>query len=184
MGIFEKFTKNGTKLVGSYKGNIKGSALEYSTSEINGIGDGKGFITGGDTINKTITSKSSTLHKEASTLNTPEVKKILTNLYNDIDPTLSLLLPIPRKPFVENNTGPFSVPQLLSIVVGTTDSDSLYGKAPASTALEKGNVNKKLKAEIINHNEHISDIVNIFNEQIDEYKEQDNEMKRKNAMKK
>jgi hypothetical protein len=79
MGIFEKFTKNGTKLVGSYKGNIKGSALEYSTSEINGIGDGKGFITGGDTINKTITSKSSTLHKEASTLNTPEVKKILTN---------------------------------------------------------------------------------------------------------
>jgi hypothetical protein len=79
MGIFEKFTKNGTKLVGSYKGNIKGSALEYSTSEINGIGDGKGFITGGDTINKTITSKSSTLHKEASTLNTPEVKKILTS---------------------------------------------------------------------------------------------------------
>ena len=112
------------------------------------------------------------------------LSKQLDNLYNDIDPTLSLLLPIPRKPFVENNTGPFSVPQLLSIVVGTTDSDSLYGKAPASTSLEKGNVNKKLKAEIINHNEHISDIVNIFNEQIDEYKEQDSEMKRKNAMKK
>ena len=79
MGIFEKLTKNGTKLVDSYKGSIKGSALEYSTSEINGIGDGKGFITGGDSINKTISDKSSTLHKEASTLNTPEVKKVLTN---------------------------------------------------------------------------------------------------------
>lgn len=79
MGIFEKFKKDGTKLAGSYKGDIKGSALEYSTSEINGVGDGKGFITGGDTINKTISDKSSTLHKEASTLNTPEVKKVLTD---------------------------------------------------------------------------------------------------------
>jgi hypothetical protein len=79
MGIFEKFKKEGTKLVGSYKGDIKGSALEYSTSEINGVGDGKGFITGGDSINATISKKGSTLHKEASTLNTPEVKKVLTD---------------------------------------------------------------------------------------------------------
>jgi hypothetical protein len=79
MGIFEKFTKDGTKLAGSYKGDIKGSALEYSTSEINGVSDGKGFVTGGNTINKTISDKSSTLHKEASTLNTPEVKKVLTD---------------------------------------------------------------------------------------------------------
>jgi hypothetical protein len=79
MGIFEKFKKDGTKLAGSYKGDIKGSALEYSTSEINGVSDGKGFVTGGDTINKTISDKSSTLHKEASTLNTPEVKKVLTD---------------------------------------------------------------------------------------------------------
>jgi hypothetical protein len=79
MGIFEKFKNEGTKLVGSYKGDIKGSALEYSTSEINGISDGKGFITGGDSINATISKKGSTLHKEASTLNTPEVKAVLTD---------------------------------------------------------------------------------------------------------
>ncbi len=79
MGIFEKFTKDGTKLVGSYKGDIKGSALEYSTSEINGIGDGKGFITGGESINATIAKKPSTLHKEASTTNTPEVKAVLND---------------------------------------------------------------------------------------------------------
>jgi hypothetical protein len=79
MGIFEKFKKEGTKLVGSYKGDIKGSALEYSTSEINGVGDGFGRITNGDSINATISKKGSTLHKEASTLNTPEVKTILTD---------------------------------------------------------------------------------------------------------
>jgi hypothetical protein len=79
MGIFEKFKKDGTKLVGSYKGDIKGSALEYSTSEINGVSDGFGRITNGDSINATIAKKGSTLHKEASTLNTPEVKKVLTD---------------------------------------------------------------------------------------------------------
>lgn len=78
MGIFEKFTKDGTKLVGSYKGDIKGSALEYTTSEINGSGKGKGFIDG-DSISNTIAQKGSTLHKEASTTNTPEVKSILTD---------------------------------------------------------------------------------------------------------
>jgi hypothetical protein len=79
MGIFEKFKKDGTKLVDSYKGDIKGSALEYSTSEINGVSDGKGFITGGDTINKTISDKSSKLHNEASTLSDLEIKRILTD---------------------------------------------------------------------------------------------------------
>jgi hypothetical protein len=79
MGIFEKFKKDGTKLADSYKGDIKGSALEYSTSEINGVSDGKGFVAGGDSINATIAKKGSTLHKEASTLNTPEVKTVLTN---------------------------------------------------------------------------------------------------------
>jgi hypothetical protein len=79
MGIFEKFKKEGTKLVGSYKGDVKGSALEYPTSEINGVSDGKGFITGGESINSTIAKKPSTLHKEASTLNTPEVKAVLTD---------------------------------------------------------------------------------------------------------
>jgi hypothetical protein len=78
MGIFDKFKKNGTKLVSSYKGDIKGSAVEYSTSEVNGLGDGKGFVTGGgDSINATIAKKGSTLHKEASTLNTPAVNKVL-----------------------------------------------------------------------------------------------------------
>ena len=76
---FEKFKKEGTKLVGSYKGDVKGSALEYSTSEINGVSDGAGRITNGDTINSTIAKKGSTLHKEASTLNTPEVKAVLTD---------------------------------------------------------------------------------------------------------
>jgi hypothetical protein len=80
MGIFDKFKKEGTKLVGSYKGDIKGSAVEYSTSEINGLGDGKGFVTkAGDSINATIAKKGSTLHKEASTLNTPAVDKVLTS---------------------------------------------------------------------------------------------------------
>jgi hypothetical protein len=79
MGIFEKLKTGGTKLVGSYKGDIKGSDVEYSTSEINGLGDGKGFVTGGDSISKTIAQKSSTLHKEASTLDTPKVKEVLTN---------------------------------------------------------------------------------------------------------
>jgi hypothetical protein len=79
MGIFEKFKKDGTTLAGSYKGDIKGSALEYSTSEINGTSNSKGFLPGGDSINATIAQKSSTLHKEASTLNTPEVKVILND---------------------------------------------------------------------------------------------------------
>ena len=79
MGIFENLTKNGTKLVDSYKGDIKGSALEYSTSEINGVSDGKGFVTGGDTVNKTISDRSSKLHNEASTLDNLEVKKILND---------------------------------------------------------------------------------------------------------
>jgi hypothetical protein len=79
MGIFENLTKNGTKLVDSYKGDVKGSALEYSTSEINGVSDGKGFVTGGDTVNKTISDRSSKLHNEASTLDNLEVKKILND---------------------------------------------------------------------------------------------------------
>ena len=79
MGIFEKLKTGGTKIVEKYKGDIKGSAVEYSTSEINGLGDGKGFVTGGDSISKTIAQKSSTLHKEASTSNTPEIKKVLTD---------------------------------------------------------------------------------------------------------
>ncbi len=112
------------------------------------------------------------------------LSKQLDNLYNDLDPTLSLLLPIPKKPFVENNTGPFNIPQLMSIVVGAKDSDSLYGKPPASTFLEKETSNKKLKAEVNNHNAQISDIISVFNEQIDEYKEQDLEIRRKNVTKK
>lgn len=112
------------------------------------------------------------------------LSKQLGNLYNDLDPTLSLLLPIPRKPFVENNTGPFNIPQLMSIVVGANDSDSMYGKAPASTASEKGSSNKKLKAEVSSHNEQISAIICMLNEQIDEYKEQDLEARRKSAPKK
>jgi hypothetical protein len=79
MGIFDKFKKEGTKLVGSYKGDIKGSDVQYATSEINGLGDGKGFVTGGDSVSAVIAKKGSELHKEASTLNTPAVNKILTD---------------------------------------------------------------------------------------------------------
>jgi hypothetical protein len=85
MGIFDKFKKEGTKLVGNYKPtsagvlNIKGSAIEYSTSEINGLSDGAGVVTGGgDSINAVIAKKSSTLHKESSTNDTPTVDKTLT----------------------------------------------------------------------------------------------------------
>jgi hypothetical protein len=85
MGIFDKFKKEGTKLVGNYKPtsagvlDIKGSAIEYSTSEINGESNGKGSIAGtGDSINAVIAKKPSTLHKEASTTGTPTVDKILT----------------------------------------------------------------------------------------------------------
>jgi hypothetical protein len=78
MGLFEKFKNTGTKLVDSYKyrGDIKGSSLQYSTSEILGFGNGKGDVTG-DSIVKSIEGKNSKLHNEASTLNNPAVKNIL-----------------------------------------------------------------------------------------------------------
>jgi hypothetical protein len=78
MGLFEKLKDSGTKLVDSYKykGDIKGSSIQYSTSEILGFGNGKGDVTG-DSIIKSISNKSSKLHNEASTLNAPAVKDIL-----------------------------------------------------------------------------------------------------------
>lgn len=78
MGLFEKLKDSGTKLVNSYKGDIKGSSIQYTTSEINGTGNGKGNVNGDDTsIISTIANKSSKLHNEASTLNNPAVKDIL-----------------------------------------------------------------------------------------------------------
>ena len=78
MGLFEKLKDSGTKLVDSYKykGDIKGSSIQYSTSEILGYGNGKGDVTG-DSIIKSIADKSSKLHNEASTLNAPAVKDVL-----------------------------------------------------------------------------------------------------------
>jgi hypothetical protein len=78
MGIFDKFKKDGTKLVANYKPsangslNIKGSAIEYKTGEIQGYSDGKGSLTGGDSINTLIAKPTSILHKEASTNETPK----------------------------------------------------------------------------------------------------------------
>jgi hypothetical protein len=78
MGLFEKLKTSGTKLVKSYKGDIKGSSIQYPTSEINGVGNGKGNVDGTDTsIISTIANKSSKLHNEASTLNNPGVKDVL-----------------------------------------------------------------------------------------------------------
>jgi hypothetical protein len=78
MGLFEKLKTSGTKLVKSYKGDIKGSAIQYPTSEINGVGNGKGTVDGTDTsIISTIANKSSKLHNEASTLNNPDIKTVL-----------------------------------------------------------------------------------------------------------
>jgi hypothetical protein len=78
MGLFEKFKTTGTKLVNSYKGDIKGSSIQYPTSEINGVGNGKGNVDGNTTsVIATIANKSSKLHNEASTLNNPAVKNIL-----------------------------------------------------------------------------------------------------------
>lgn len=78
MGLFEKLKNSGTKLVNSYKGDIKGSSIQYLTSEINGAGNGKGNVDGEDTsIISTIANKSSKLHNEASTLNSPAIKNIL-----------------------------------------------------------------------------------------------------------
>lgn len=85
MGIFDKFKKDGTKLVPNYKPSsngtlsVKGSALEYKTGEIQGYSDGKGSLTGGDSINAAISKPASILHKEASTNETPKkVKDVLT----------------------------------------------------------------------------------------------------------
>jgi hypothetical protein len=116
MGIFEKFTKEGTKLVGSYKGDIKGSDLEYTTSEINGSSKSKG-ATDGDTINTTIAKKGSTLHKEASTLNTPEVKAILNDKsYTKRYQTTALNPSIPLASTIdEGSTATFITPSSPSI---------------------------------------------------------------------
>lgn len=78
MGLFEKFKNSGTKLVKSYTGAIKGSAIKYSTSEINGVGNGRGEVdTAEPSVVSSLLSPSSKLHNEASTLNTPAVKDIL-----------------------------------------------------------------------------------------------------------
>jgi hypothetical protein len=84
MGIFDKFKKEGTKLVPNYKPtstgalSIKGSAIEYKTGEIQGFSDGKGSLTGGASINSAITKPNSILHNEASTNETPKkVKDVL-----------------------------------------------------------------------------------------------------------
>ena len=78
MGLFEKLKNTGTKLVDSYKykGDIKGSSIQYPTSETIGYGNGKGQVEG-DSIVASIAGKSSKLHKEASTLDSPAVKDIL-----------------------------------------------------------------------------------------------------------
>jgi hypothetical protein len=85
MGIFDKFKKDGTKLVANYKPasngslSIKGSAIEYKTGEIQGYSDGKGSLTGGDSINALISKPTSILHKEASTNETPKKVKDVLN---------------------------------------------------------------------------------------------------------
>jgi hypothetical protein len=78
MGLFDKLKSEGTKMVGDYKASasstlsVKGSAIEYKTGEISGYSDGKGSLTGGDSINAQITTPTSILHKEASTNETPK----------------------------------------------------------------------------------------------------------------
>jgi hypothetical protein len=85
MGIFDKFKKEGTKLVPNYKPtsagvlNIKGSAIEYKTGEIQGFSDGKGELTGGASINSAIAQPGSILHREASTNETPKKVKDVLN---------------------------------------------------------------------------------------------------------
>jgi hypothetical protein len=85
MGIFDKFKKEGTKLVPNYKPSstgalsIKGSAIEYKTGEIQGFSDGKGELTGGDSINAAITKPNSILHNEVSTNETPKKVKDVLN---------------------------------------------------------------------------------------------------------
>jgi hypothetical protein len=85
MGIFDKFKKEGTKLVPNYKPtsagalSIKGSAIEYKTGEIQGYSDGKGSLTGGASINSAIAKPGSILHREASTNETPKKVKDVLN---------------------------------------------------------------------------------------------------------
>jgi hypothetical protein len=85
MGLFDKLKLDGTKMVGNYKAasasgslDIRGSAIEYKTGEISGYSDGKGSLTGGASINALIAQATSSLHREASTNETPrKVKDIL-----------------------------------------------------------------------------------------------------------
>ena len=79
MGLFDKLKLNGTDMVKNYKAgsvtdnlNIKGSAIEYKTGEISGYSDGKGSLTGGDSINALIAKAPSILHNEVSTKETPK----------------------------------------------------------------------------------------------------------------
>ena len=79
MGLFDKLKLSGTDMVKNYKAgsvtdnlNIKGSEIEYKTGEIAGFSDGKGSLTGGDSINALIAKPSSILHNEVSTNETPK----------------------------------------------------------------------------------------------------------------
>jgi len=79
MGLFDKLKLTGTKMVANYQAgsvtdnlNVKGSAIEYKTGELSGYSDGKGSLTGGDSINTLIAKPTSILHNEVSTKETPK----------------------------------------------------------------------------------------------------------------
>lgn len=80
MGLLEKLKKDGTKLVSlyKYKGDVKGSDLEYKSSEIVGYGNGKGSVKSDEEGSTTaLGSDLSKLHNVASTKDDPKVKEEL-----------------------------------------------------------------------------------------------------------
>ncbi len=118
MSLFDKLKSAGTKLVDNYtyRGSVRGSSIQYSTSEILGYGDGKGSAEN-ESIIKSISDKSSKLHKEASIGNKPELKSILNaNSYTYKYHNSSLNPIIPNASNIdEGSKAPFIAPSSPSI---------------------------------------------------------------------
>jgi hypothetical protein len=96
MAIFDILKNKGTNMVPNYNGDVRGSGIEYVTSEINGYSNSKGNIENDENIQSTIEKRASLLHKEASTLDSPKIKDIITpKSYSQKYHLTSLNPPIP-----------------------------------------------------------------------------------------
>jgi hypothetical protein len=153
MGLFEKLKTTGTKLVNSYKGSIKGSSIQYPTSEINGVGNGRGNVDGNDTsVISTIANKSSKLHNEASTLNKPEIKTVLgVNSYTQKYHKTALNPVIPNPSIIDaGSKAPYVAPSSPSVKgrkINTT-ADSIPSYSAVKTYQNQFDKYKSIDPEI------------------------------------